>query len=88
MTEAASVPPMIRMQAVDKFFGPLHVLKDINLEIPRGEVVVVLGPSGSGKSTIASLVPRLYDVDSGAVRLSDVDVRDLTFDSIRDTVGV
>ncbi|MFD1051445.1 substrate-binding domain-containing protein, partial [Kibdelosporangium lantanae] len=41
-----------------------------------------------GKSTIASLVPRLYDVDSGAVRLSDVDVRDLTFDSIRDTVGV
>ncbi len=46
------------------------------------------GSSGAGKSTIASLVARLYDVDSGAVRLSDTDVRDVTFASLKDTVGV
>ena len=46
-------PPMIRMKDVDKHFGPLHVLRDIDLEVDRGQVVVVLGPSGSGKSTCA-----------------------------------
>src|SRR3546814_16560734 len=47
-----------------------------------------VGSSGAGKSTIASLVPRLYDVDAGGVRLSGVDVRDLSFDDLRATVGV
>jgi ABC-type multidrug transport system fused ATPase/permease subunit len=51
-------------------------------------VVALVGSSGAGKSTLASLVPRLYDVDSGSVELSGVDVRDLAFDSLRDTVGV
>jgi ABC-type multidrug transport system fused ATPase/permease subunit len=51
-------------------------------------LVALVGSSGAGKSTLASLVPRLYDVDSGAVRLSGVDVRDLTFESLRSTVGV
>ncbi|GAB3876800.1 amino acid ABC transporter ATP-binding protein [Kibdelosporangium lantanae] len=69
MTEAASVPPMIRMQAVDKFFGPLHVLKDINLEIPRGEVVVVLGPSGSGKSTLCRSINRLEPINAGVIEV-------------------
>jgi ABC-type multidrug transport system fused ATPase/permease subunit len=51
-------------------------------------MVALVGSSGAGKSTIASLLPRLYDVDAGSVRLSDVDVRDLTFASLRETVGV
>ena len=51
-------------------------------------MVALVGSSGAGKSTIASLIPRLYDVDSGAVRLAGVDVRDLSFDAIRHTVGV
>jgi ABC-type multidrug transport system fused ATPase/permease subunit len=51
-------------------------------------LVALVGTSGSGKSTIASLAPRLYDVDAGAVRLSGLDVRDLSFDTIRDTLGM
>jgi ATP-binding cassette subfamily B protein len=50
--------------------------------------VALVGPSGAGKSTISNLVPRLYDVRGGAVRLNGVDVRDLTLDSLRDTVGM
>jgi len=69
MTEAASVPPMIRMKAVDKFFGPLHVLKDITLDVPQGEVVVVLGPSGSGKSTLCRSINRLEPINSGVIEV-------------------
>ena len=53
-----------------------------------GHVVALVGPSGAGKSTISNLVPRLYDVRGGAVRLNGVDVRDLTLDSLRATVGM
>ncbi|RSM75888.1 glutamate ABC transporter ATP-binding protein [Kibdelosporangium aridum] len=60
---------MIRMKAVDKFFGPLHVLKDITLEIPKGEVVVVLGPSGSGKSTLCRAINRLEPINSGEIEV-------------------
>nr|WP_037257946.1 ABC transporter ATP-binding protein [Kibdelosporangium aridum] len=68
--------------------GGQEVLHGISFRAEPGQMVALVGSSGAGKSTIASLVPRLYDVDGGAVLLSDVDVRDLSFDSIRDTVGV
>ncbi|WP_197043231.1 amino acid ABC transporter ATP-binding protein [Saccharothrix sp. NRRL B-16314] len=60
---------MIRMAGVDKFFGPLHVLKDVTLEVPKGQVVVVLGPSGSGKSTLCRTINRLEPIDSGAIEV-------------------
>ena len=65
----AATPPMIRMQAVDKHFGPLHVLTDINLEVDAGQVVVVLGPSGSGKSTLCRTINRLEPIDSGTIEV-------------------
>jgi ABC-type multidrug transport system fused ATPase/permease subunit len=65
-----------------------EVLHGVSLRVGPGEMVALVGPSGAGKSTIASLVPRLYDVDRGSVRLGGVDVRDLSFASIRATVGV
>jgi glutamate transport system ATP-binding protein len=65
----AATPPMIRMQAVDKHFGPLHVLKDINLEVDAGQVVVVLGPSGSGKSTLCRTINRLEPIDNGTIEV-------------------
>ena len=67
MTEETAAPPMIRMVEVDKFFGPLHVLKNINVEVPRGQVVIVLGPSGSGKSTLCRAINRLEPVSSGTI---------------------
>ncbi len=61
--------PMISMKAVNKHFGALHVLKDINLEVGRGQVVVVLGPSGSGKSTLCRTINRLETIDSGTIAI-------------------
>ncbi|MCO1582667.1 MULTISPECIES: amino acid ABC transporter ATP-binding protein [unclassified Crossiella] len=60
---------MIRMAGVDKFFGPLHVLKNIDLEVPKGQVVVVLGPSGSGKSTLCRAINRLEPINSGVIEV-------------------
>jgi glutamate transport system ATP-binding protein len=60
---------MIRMKSVDKHFGPLHVLRDINLEVDPGQVVVVLGPSGSGKSTLCRTINRLEPIDSGTIEV-------------------
>lgn len=68
MTTATSVP-MISIQGVDKHFGDLHVLKDINLDVPRGQVVVILGPSGSGKSTLCRTINRLEPIDSGSIAI-------------------
>ncbi|WP_330274140.1 ABC transporter ATP-binding protein/permease [Lentzea sp. NBC_00516] len=68
--------------------GGEEVLHGISFKAEAGQLVALVGSSGAGKSTLASLVPRLYDVDSGAVRLSGVDVRDLTFDALRSSVGV
>ena len=64
------------------------VLHDVSFAIEPGEVVALVGSSGAGKSTIASLLPRLYDVDAGSVSIGGVDVRRLTFDSLRRTVGM
>lgn len=60
---------MVEMVDVQKHFGDLHVLKDIRLDVPAGQVVVVLGPSGSGKSTLCRTINRLEPVDSGTIRI-------------------
>jgi glutamate transport system ATP-binding protein len=66
---ARSTAPMISMEAVNKHFGSLHVLKDINLDVARGQVIVVLGPSGSGKSTLCRAINRLEPIDSGTIAI-------------------
>ena len=61
------VGPVVVMEHVDKHFGDLHVLKDINLTVDRGEVLVVIGPSGSGKSTLCRTINALEPIDSGTI---------------------
>ncbi|MFL6088252.1 MAG: ABC transporter ATP-binding protein [Mycobacterium sp.] len=68
--------------------GGDEVLHDISFTARPGQMVALVGSSGAGKSTTASLLARLYDVDSGAVRLNGVDVREVTFASLKDTVGM
>ena len=68
MAEGGAVP-MISIKGVNKHFGALHVLKDITLDVDRGQVVVVLGPSGSGKSTLCRTINRLETVDSGTIAI-------------------
>ena len=68
--------------------GGVEILHEVSFRAEPGQMVALVGSSGAGKSTMAQLVARLYDVDAGVVRLSGVDVRELSFDSIRDTLGM
>jgi len=64
--------PLVVIDQVDKHFGDLHVLNDINTVVNRGEVVVVIGPSGSGKSTLCRAINRLETIDSGSITIDGV----------------
>jgi glutamate transport system ATP-binding protein len=66
--------PLVVLEGVNKHFGALHVLKDINLIVGKGEVVVVIGPSGSGKSTLCRAINRLETIDNGTIRLDGIDL--------------
>jgi glutamate transport system ATP-binding protein len=68
----ATRPPLVAIEHVNKHFGDLHVLQDINTTVAQGEVVVVLGPSGSGKSTLCRAINRLETIDSGSISIDGV----------------
>ncbi len=82
--------PVIRIQNLEKTFGDNTVLRDINLEVQRGEVVVVLGPSGSGKSTMLRCINRLEEPTSGHIWFEDVDVCDkhTNLNEVRSRLGM
>ncbi|MET8138905.1 amino acid ABC transporter ATP-binding protein [Sphaerisporangium sp. NPDC005288] len=67
MEDNGDATPLVRVENVNKNFGALHVLRDINLTVSRGEVVVVIGPSGGGKSTLCRAINRLETIDSGTI---------------------
>jgi glutamate transport system ATP-binding protein len=69
VTSRANAEPLVRLTHVDKWFGDLHVLQDVELTIDRGEVVVVIGPSGSGKSTLCRTINRLEPIDKGEIAI-------------------
>src|SRR5512133_1328048 len=66
--------PLVVLTGVNKHFGPLHVLQDIDLTVTRGEVLVVIGPSGSGKSTLCRTINRLETIDSGTITIDGVPI--------------
>lgn len=69
MTIQAASDSLVALNGVNKHFGQLHVLKDINLQVKKGEVVVVIGPSGSGKSTLCRAINRLETIDTGEISI-------------------
>ncbi|PQZ99268.1 glutamate ABC transporter ATP-binding protein [Arthrobacter sp. MYb211] len=67
--QASSDGPIVELTGVNKHYGALHVLNDINLQVTKGEVVVILGPSGSGKSTLCRAINRLETIDDGKISI-------------------
>ncbi len=82
--------PAIRMERVNKWFGSLHVLRDINLEVAPGEVLVIIGPSGSGKSTLIRTINRLEPIQSGRIVVDGVELSEdqRSIEAIRREVGM
>ncbi|MFN8074532.1 MAG: amino acid ABC transporter ATP-binding protein [Kineosporiaceae bacterium] len=82
--------PLLSIEHVDKHFGALHVLKDIDLTVAHGEVVVVIGPSGSGKSTLCRTINRLEPIDSGRILLDgqELPVEGRALARLRSDVGM
>ncbi len=68
--------------------GSNQVLSDINLTVPAGEVLAIVGPSGSGKSTLTNLIPRFFDIEKGSILIDTVDIRDVTLESLRDQIAI
>lgn len=85
--EKVSLASLEEVATLDQRGGE-EVLHGISLRVEPGQTVAIVGSSGAGKSTIAALLARLYDVDSGSVRMAGVDLRDTTFASLRATLGV
>ncbi|MCP1532848.1 amino acid ABC transporter ATP-binding protein [Bacillus velezensis] len=81
---------MISFQDVNKHYGHFHVLKNINLHIKKGEVVVIIGPSGSGKSTLLRCINQLETVDGGALTVNGVSIHDKKTDinKVRSNIGM
>ncbi|TFV65597.1 UNVERIFIED_ORG: ABC transporter ATP-binding protein [Bacillus sp. AZ43] len=80
--------PSLEEVSLPEHGGPVDVLHDVSFRVEPGQLVALVGHSGAGKSTIANLVPRLYDVTGGSVRVGGIDVRSATLASLRDSIGV
>src|SRR3954452_24636979 len=80
--------PSLEEVSLPEHGGPVDVLHEVTFRVESGQLVALVGHSGAGKSTIANLVPRLYDVTGGTVRVGGLDVREATLDSLRDAIGV
>jgi ATP-binding cassette, subfamily B, bacterial len=87
--EMATLRGNIRFEDVDFHYeSSKSILEGINLQIEEGETVAFVGPSGAGKTTICSLIPRFYDVTSGAISIDGVDIREMTKKSLRSNIGI
>jgi subfamily B ATP-binding cassette protein MsbA len=89
--DAHALPPMkeqIEFRDVSFQYETEPVLEHINLKVPVGEIIAIVGTSGAGKSTIANLIPRFYDVSSGSIAIDGTDIRDVTMESLRDQISM
>jgi ATP-binding cassette subfamily B protein len=90
--EAREMPPIKGSVEFDRashsYEDGVPVLKDVSFTVQPGQTVAIVGPTGAGKTTIINLIPRFYDVTSGAVRIDGVDVRDVSMKSLREQIGI
>ena len=87
--ELADVQGAISVENVTfAYDGDLDVLQDVSLEVAPGETIAVVGPSGGGKTTLCQLIPRFYEVTSGAIRIDGMDIRDVTQKSLHKNIGI
>lgn len=89
---ATDLPPFqkyIKLENLQfSYDGKNPVLKNINLTVPSGEILAIVGPSGSGKSTLANLIPRFFDIEQGALLIDGIDIRDTTLKSLRGQIAI
>ncbi len=78
----------IEFQNVSFSYGESPVLKNINLVIPKGETIALVGPSGGGKSSLVDLIPRFYDIQSGKLMMDNTEIRDIDLISLRNLMGI
>jgi ATP-binding cassette, subfamily B, bacterial MsbA len=78
----------IRYESVSFAYGTENVLKSVSFDVPKGNIIALVGPSGSGKSTIADLLPRFYDCSSGAILIDGVDIRKYKVKDLRNQLGI
>jgi len=89
--DARELPPikeLVELKNVSFKYETEPVLENINLKVPVGEIIAIVGASGAGKSTIANLIPRFYDVSAGAITIDGTDIRDVTLKSLRDQISM
>ena len=86
--EIERVEKEVRFEDVSFAYDDRVVLQHVDLVLPQGQMVALVGPSGGGKSTLVNLLPRFFDPDSGSVRIDGVDCRDLTLKSLRSITGI
>lgn len=78
----------ISIQNIGFSYTDRQVLKNVNLTIPKGKKIALVGQSGSGKTTLTELIPRFYDVKSGAITIDNIDIRDLKINDLRKLIGI
>jgi subfamily B ATP-binding cassette protein MsbA len=86
--EIAGVEDKISIQGVGFSYGEKPILKDINLEVKKGEVIAIVGMSGSGKSTLVNLIPRFYDATRGRICIDGTDIREIKLGSLRACISI
>ena len=90
--DAKDLPPVKGKITYDQVYAGYvpgdNTLKNVSFTVEAGKSLAIVGPTGAGKSTLVNLIPRFYDVNEGAVRIDDIDVRDATLDSLRRQVGI
>ncbi len=87
--ELTGVKGAIRFENVNfSYPNGRQILKNVNLDIPAGRTVALVGPSGGGKTTICHLIPHFYEPDSGRITIDGVDIRDISFSSLRSSIGI